>query len=535
MSALPNEPIEASATAPGAAVPVGEEALPKVGDLVAGKYRIERALARGGMGAVFVGEHVGLARRVAVKFLLADVAGASARFVREARAAARLEGEHVVRVLDVGVHAGSGGEIPYLVMDLLKGCDLHAHLVERGPLPVGEAVDYVLQTCEALAEAHAQGIVHRDLKPSNLFLTRRPDGSTCLKLLDFGIAKAPAAQTWSEGHVTVVLETLGSPPYMSPEHLKDAGSVDARTDIWSLGVILHELVTRRHPFEASSPSSLIARIVLDPPAKLRTHFADAPAALEKVILRCLDKDPTARFQSVSDLARALVPLVGEGSRTAALAAIERSAVAISEKTIAIGPASAPSSQPSPTPVITDRAASGARLRIPAAPTVVQERAPEPPPVSSVSTSSSTNRFRRQHEELQALGFQIAEKLARATLANEAGIVRRLVAQFAGKLAVHASMENEALYPRLLQHSDPNVRERARSLFDDVGTIYATFGQYAKKWPTTASIEADPRAFARETREVLRVLAFRMMRENDELYPLVESVENEAPRSATRPR
>ena len=153
-------------------------------------------------------------------------------------------------------------------------------------------------------------------------------------------------------------------------------------------------------------------------------------------------------------------------------------------------------------------------------------------LASPAVDASTDRFRRQHEELQALGLQIADKLARATLATEASLVRRLVAQFAGKLAVHASMENEALYPRLLQHDDPRVRERARSLFDDVGTIYATFGDYAKRWPTAASIEADPRAFARETREVLRVLAFRMMRENDELYPLVESVETGARRTVT---
>ena len=505
-------------------------ALPAIGELVAGRYRIVRPLARGGMGAVYVAEHCGLARDVALKFLIVDGPDSARRFVREARAAARLEGEHVVRVLDVGTH----GELPFLAMELLVGVDLHAHLAAHGPLSIAEAVDYLLQACEALAEAHAHGIVHRDLKPSNLFLSRSASGGTSLKLLDFGIAKAPISQAWSGGHLTSVVEMLGSTPYMSPEHLRDAGAVDGRTDLWLLGVILYELLTRRLPFESTSPMQLGAKIALEPPTPIRAHFPDIPEALEAIVARCLEKDPVARFQSVVELARALGPFAAHGAR-ASVARIERSSIAFAasaEPTAVAVPR--PSSRPPQPKAFAElvrahrppERESAARLR-PAEPSSAKIAAApistDAPP-SGVVTSSSTERFRRQHEELQQLGLEIAGKLSRKTLPTDAANVRRLVARFAGKLSVHASMENEALYPRLLRHPDPAVRARAESLFDEVGTIYATFGAYAKRWPTTASIEADNAGFVRDTREVLRVLAFRMMRENEELYPLVEAAE-----------
>ena len=142
--------------------------------------------------------------------------------------------------------------------------------------------------------------------------------------------------------------------------------------------------------------------------------------------------------------------------------------------------------------------------------------------SSPGDVSSCERFRRQHEELQKLGMEIAGKLSRKTIVAEAATVRRLVARFAGKLTVHASMENEALYPRLLQHGDPAVRARARALFDEVGELYATFHAYAARWPGAPSIEADPGGFVKETREILTRLAFRMVKENEELYPLVDA-------------
>ena len=484
-------------------------ALPEVGEVIAGRYRIERALARGGMGALFVAEHLGLARSIALKFVIAETPEGAARLLREARAAARLSGEHVVRVLDVGTH----GETAFLAMELLAGVDLHAHLCKHGPLSVAEAVGHVLQACEGLAEAHAHGIVHRDLKPSNLFLAVRSDGASIVKLLDFGIAKAPCSQAWSTDHLTSVVALLGSPPYMSPEQLRDAASVDARTDLWSLGVILHELLTRRHPFEATSSMQLGARIALGAPTPLRAHFPEAPVALEAVVARCLEKDLAARFQSVAELAAALAPFASERAR-ASIGRIERASIGEAATAAA---ARRPSARPQRAIASTQEPA-----RAPSAPSVSVTRVQPPEPSverarHSVVVSravSPTERFRRQHEELQELGLAIASKLSRKTIAAEAATVRRLVAQFAGKLSVHASMENEALYPRLMSHDDPAVRARAIELFDEVGTIYQTFGVYAKRWPTTASIEADPAGFKHDTAEVLRVLAMRMMREND---------------------
>jgi serine/threonine-protein kinase len=489
--------------------PPDDSDLPSPGEVVAERYRIDRVLARGGMGVVFEGEHLGLARPVAVKFLRCEAEDAAARFLREARAAARLESEHVVRVLDLGTHR----EVPFIAMELLVGVDLHAYLAARGPLPVGEAVGTMLQACEGLAEAHAKGIVHRDLKPSNLFLARRADGSSIVKLLDFGVAKAPAYEPWSQGNLTSALLMLGSPPYMSPEHLRDAGGVDARTDLWSLGVILYELVTGRHPFEGSTPMQLGARIALEAPAPLRERLPDAPPALEAIVARCLEKDPAARFQTVMELASALAPLaLADAPARAALARIERASSNIAGATVAAVAQTAAEALPS----------SQASASRPASAPI-----PATGAASGVVAVSSCDRFRRQHEELQRLGMEIAGKLSRKTIVAEAADVRRLVARFAGKLAVHASMENEALYPRLLAHADAAVRARARSLYDEVGGLYSTFHAYTARWPTVASIHADPHAFVTETRELLTRLAFRMVRENDELYPLVDTADHRA--------
>jgi serine/threonine-protein kinase len=280
--------------------------------VLAGKYRVENVVGSGGMGAVVAATHLLLKQRVALKFLLAQTSSNPdlvARFVREAQAAACITSEHVARTLDVGtLDLPNAPGTPYLVMELLSGRDLDAIVRSDGPLPIPTAIDYLLQACEAIAEAHLAGIVHRDLKPANLFVTRRVDGSPCVKVLDFGISKMTAAPPSGEA-VQALTATggamIGSPLYMSPEQIRSAKEVDARTDIWSLGVILHELLTGQTPFLADNLGALLAVIVADPPVPLRAVLAQAPAGLEEVILRCLEKDRERRWQTLDDFAAAL--------------------------------------------------------------------------------------------------------------------------------------------------------------------------------------------------------------------------------------
>ncbi|HEU4581468.1 MAG TPA: serine/threonine-protein kinase [Polyangiaceae bacterium] len=278
----------------------------QVGQLIAGKYRIEQTLGRGGMGVVMAALHEQLNQRVALKFLTDNAyqqPEAVARFVREARAAVQIQSEHVARVMDVGT-LDSGA--PYMVMEYLRGRDLKDVSSRRGPLPVSEAVDYVLQACDAVAEAHSLGIVHRDLKPSNLFLTERPDGSPLVKVLDFGISKAlHAGERGSQMQMTASAAIMGSPQYMSPEQIRSSKNVDARADVWALGTILHELLTGTPAYVADTVPGLLAMIVADPPPPLSSARADAPAELEAIILRCLEKDRERRYPSVAALARAL--------------------------------------------------------------------------------------------------------------------------------------------------------------------------------------------------------------------------------------
>jgi serine/threonine protein kinase len=286
------------------------------GDVLAGKYRVERVLGVGGMGVVVAATHLQLEQLVALKFLLpAALAKPSAvgRFEREARAAVRLRSEHVARVSDVGTMEDGA---PYIVMEYLEGRDLGARVDEDGPLSVVEAVDYLLQTCEAVAEAHALGIIHRDLKPQNLFLTSRVDGKPLVKVLDFGISKV--TQGAEELSLTKTTDVVGSPNYMSPEQLRAARLADARSDIWALGAILYELLSGKVPFEAETLTQLCAMVISDPPRPLKELRADLPLDLIAIIERCLDKDPARRFQNVGELADALEPFaVGTFTTTGA--------------------------------------------------------------------------------------------------------------------------------------------------------------------------------------------------------------------------
>jgi eukaryotic-like serine/threonine-protein kinase len=275
-----------------------------VGDVLAGKYAVEKVLGSGAMGVVVAARQLELDRRVALKFLTSAQIGVEhrARFLREARAAGKLQGQHVAKVLDVGTLAR--GE-PYIVMEYLDGKDLDAVLEERGPLPVEEAVLYALQVAEALAEAHAAGIVHRDVKPANIFLTRSVDGAPCVKLVDFGVAKVSDGQV----HLTGEVQVLGSPLYMSPEALKGGLKADAHTDIWALAVTLYELLAGSHvmPFPGRELLVVMKRIWMDPPAPLAQHRPDVPRGLAAVVEQALQRPLARRFQSVAEFAAALAP------------------------------------------------------------------------------------------------------------------------------------------------------------------------------------------------------------------------------------
>jgi eukaryotic-like serine/threonine-protein kinase len=298
-----------AAPAPWAAgVGVAPAGLPAVGDFVlGGKYRIDERLGSGGMGVVMAAEHITLGQKVAFKFLVprASPGDVTARFLREARSAARLDSEHVVRVSDVGVLESGAA---YMLMERLEGEDLGAYLRRVGPLPFAEAVLHVLQACDAVAAAHAAGIIHRDLKPANLFLARWPDGHQAVKVLDFGISKTSGlARDAVDQSLTRPGAVLGSPLYMSPEQVRDTKAVDARTDLWSLGMVLYELLVGSPMYNIDTLPALCAAIVADPPVPLRAKRADAPPELEAAILRCTQKAPDQRFPSVAEFAHAIAP------------------------------------------------------------------------------------------------------------------------------------------------------------------------------------------------------------------------------------
>jgi len=291
------------------------------GEVIAGKYRIDRILGAGGMGMVVAAHHIDLDEKVAIKFLLPQVLGhqdAVIRFVREARAAVKIQSEHVARVFDV---ARLENGAPYIVMEHLDGTDLAAWLTRDGALPVEQAVDFVLQACEAIAEAHALGIVHRDLKPANLFVIRRRDGVLSVKVLDFGISKTTGlAGSGPDARMTKTSAIMGSPLYMSPEQMQSPRDVDSRSDIWSLGIILYELISGRPPFMADTMPELVLQVVHAEPAPLKTQRPGVPAGLEAVVKKCLEKQRGNRYESIGELAVAMLPF-GPASAKASVARI----------------------------------------------------------------------------------------------------------------------------------------------------------------------------------------------------------------------
>ncbi len=276
-----------------------------------GRFELLDRLGRGGMGTVFAAYDPELQREVAIKRLHATGADEQKQMMREARGLASLSHPNVITIYDVGVDEDGS---PYLVMELLEGRDLAALLKGCGPLPVVEAVGLLLQACDALSAVHPLGVVHRDLKPANLFLTENSDGSTGLRVIDFGISKL--VENASTGPAsTATGAVFGTPAYMSPEQIRSSKNVDARSDIWSLGIILYEMIAGHLPFQADSLSGQLASILTDEPEKLREALPNAPKALEDVLLACLHRKPEKRPQNVGQLARLLLPHAPAGSET----------------------------------------------------------------------------------------------------------------------------------------------------------------------------------------------------------------------------
>ena len=284
------------------------------GTVIAGKYRLESPLARGGMGSVWTARHVLLGTRLAIKFITPRTAGAERarrRFEREARTAALLQSRHVVRIHDYGVD----GETPYLVMERLEGEDLAARLAARGRLSLPETARIVTEVSRALRRAAEASIVHRDLKPSNVFLAREDDddggGGEVVKVLDFGVAKAPCLDGDAAGDGTETGSLLGSPRYMSPEQVRDSGAVDPRSDLWSLAVIAYRAITGAVPFSGSEPAEVILRVCryrAVPPSEIAPELG---RDVDAFFARALARDPGHRFQTAGELAQAFAAAAGE--------------------------------------------------------------------------------------------------------------------------------------------------------------------------------------------------------------------------------
>jgi eukaryotic-like serine/threonine-protein kinase len=250
-----------------------------IGDTIADKYRVDRILGIGGMGMVVAATHLVLGQEVAIKLMLPTAnTNAAGRFVREAQAVVRLRSEHICRVLDVGTFR----ETPYMVMELLVGCDLSQVLARRHTLP--------------LVEAHTFGIVHRDLKPANLFVTKTNDGSPLIKLLDFGISKLSGGSTRTS-------EMMGTPSYMAPEQIASAKNVDQRADVWAMGVIAYEAISGQVPFLGETLPATVMAVIQAEPAPL----VNVPVGFAQTVARCLAKHPDHRFADVAELAMAIAP------------------------------------------------------------------------------------------------------------------------------------------------------------------------------------------------------------------------------------
>lgn len=289
------------------------EDIVREGEVLAGKYRVERIPGRNGLGVVVQVRHLELGQEVTLKFLVPEACAYPEfvqRFVREARSAVRIQGEHVARVTDVG-RLESGA--PYMVREYLRGPDLAEVLKVRGPLPIAEAVDYIIQACEGVAEGHALGVVHRNLRPTSLVVVRRSDGTPLVKVFDFAAAESLHVNPFTERAVSLVGTSaiMASLPYLAPEQIRDPHDVDFRADVYSLGAVLHELLTGQPVYAADAAPALLAQVAADAAPAVRSLRPEAEGELDHVILRCLAKNRAIRYPSIAELALALAPFASE--------------------------------------------------------------------------------------------------------------------------------------------------------------------------------------------------------------------------------
>jgi len=304
--------MEGAMTAVGADSSADEEPVLPEGTAL-GPYTLGRRLGRGGMGVVYEARHRELGRRVALKTLhpgLAYQASVRTRFLREGRLASRVRHPHVVDVIDLGTYAGT----TCLVMEYLEGETLRAHIARRGPLPAGDAVAILLPVTAAVAAAHDAEVVHRDLKPENIFLERGRDGDAVPKVLDFGISKALT----SEGaeSVTTTSALLGTPSYMAPEQAMDPRSLDPRSDVYALGVVLYELLTGRVPYTGAGGVAVVMAALNGGCASPNALRDDLPAGLSAAVMKALAPRAAERIASTRALGAALLPFAREGDRAA---------------------------------------------------------------------------------------------------------------------------------------------------------------------------------------------------------------------------
>jgi len=328
------------------------------GEVVGGRYRIERIVAEGGMGIIVAAHHLELEEQVAIKFLKEEFASQPeivGRFAREAKAAARIKCEYTPTVFDVGISQERG---PYIVMEYLEGEDLELVLDTSGRLPFTRAAELIMQAGEAIAVAHANGVIHRDIKPANLFLVKGDQSMPVVKVLDFGVSKTALSGNVFGGAISLVKtqSLVGSPVYMSPEQIRGKEDVHYTADVWSLGAVLYELVTGVTAFTGSSITELCASVLESDPPPVTDRAPDIPAGLAETIMRCLEKNPKRRVQSAAELVVALAPYAPKRARM------------IVDRTIAVSKAAGlvPPGFSVPTTIAPPPLSSNAPVAIPAA-------------------------------------------------------------------------------------------------------------------------------------------------------------------------